>query len=410
VTSSTARAAVARTVREEGARVVATLARMTRDVQLAEDAVQDASIRALAAWEADGIPDAPRAWLTVAARRRALDLLRREAARGGKEEEAIRVQNLFRAEPPDSDVPDDLLRLIFTCCHPALSTEAQVALALRTLCGLTTAEVAHALLVPEATMLKRLTRAKQKIKQARIPYRVPPADELPDRVRGVVAVVYLLFNEGYVATAADTAIRTNLVEEAIRLAWLLHELMPDEPSVTGVLALMLLHDCRREARLDAHGDPVLLADQDRNRWDHHKIRVGVELLGQGLSRTPERPDTYVVQAAIAACHVLAPSYATTPWSAIVSWYDVLLRVSDTPVVRLNRAVAVAELSGAAAGLAEVDAIWGLEHYAWWHATRSLLLARLQRHAEAEEAREVALELDANLVLHHGLSSAGDAIP
>lgn len=388
--------------------MVATLARMTRDVQLAEDAVQDASVRALTAWEADGIPDAPRAWLTVAARRRALDLLRREAARGGKEEEAIRVQNLFRAEPPDTDVPDDLLRLIFTCCHPALSTEAQVALALRTLCGLTTAEVAHALLVPEATMLKRLTRAKQKIKQARIPYRVPPAAELPDRVRGVLSVVYLLFNEGYVATAGDTAIRSNLVDEATRLAWLLHELMPDEPSVTGVLALMLLHDCRRKARLDDHGNPVLLADQDRSSWDQDKIRAGVELLGQGLSRTPEHPDPYVVQAALAACHVLAPSYATTPWTAIVSWYDVLLRVSDTPVVRLNRAVAVAELSGPAAGLAEVDAIPGLEHYAWWHATRSLLLARLGRHDEAERAREAALALDANLVLQHGLSSAGDA--
>jgi len=408
VTSTTARAAVARTVREEGARVVATLARMTRDVQLAEDAVQDASLRALTAWEAGGIPDAPRAWLTVAARRRALDLLRREAARGGKEEEAIRVQNLFRAEPPDSDVPDDLLRLIFTCCHPALSREAQVALALRTLCGLSTAEVAHALLVPEATMLKRLTRAKQKIKQARIPYRVPPAAELPDRVRGVVSVVYLLFNEGYVASAGDTAIRTNLVDEATRLAWLLHELMPDEPSVTGVLALMLLHDCRREARLDGHGDPVLLADQDRSTWDPDKIRVGVELLGQGLSRTPDRPDAYVVQAAIAACHVLAPSYATVPWSAIVSWYDVLLTVSDTPVVRLNRAVAVAELCGPAAGLAEVDAIPDLQHYAWWQATRSLLLARLGRHEEAERAREVALALDANLVLQHGLS-LGEAI-
>lgn len=389
--------------------MVATLARMTRDVQLAEDAVQDASIRALTAWEADGIPDAPRAWLTVAARRRALDLLRREAARGGKEEEAIRVQNLFQAEPADSDVPDDLLRLIFTCCHPALSTEAQVALALRTLCGLTTAEVAHALLVPEATMLKRLTRAKLKIKQARIPYRVPPAAELPDRVRGVVSVVYLLFNEGYVATAGDTAVRTNLVDEATRLAWLLHELMPDEPSVTGVLALMLLHDCRREARLDEHGDPVLLADQDRSRWDPDKIRVGVELLGQGLSRTPDRPDAYVVQAAIAACHVLAPSYATVPWSAIVSWYDVLLRVSDTPVVRLNRAVAVAELSGPAAGLTEVDAIPDLQQYAWWHATRSLLLARLGRASEAEQAREIALTLDANLVLQHGLSAAGESV-
>ncbi len=387
--------------------MVATLARMTRDVQLAEDAVQDASIRALTAWEADGIPDAPRAWLTVAARRRALDLIRREAARGDKEEEAVRVQNLFRAEPPDSDVPDDLLRLIFTCCHPALSTEAQVALALRTLCGLSTAEVAHALLVPEATMVKRLTRAKQKIKRARIPYRVPPAAELPDRVRGVVSVVYLLFNEGYVATAGDTATRTNLVDEAIRLGWLLHELMPDEASVTGVLALMLLHDCRRDTRLDTEGNPVLLADQDRGAWDRDKIRLGVELMGQGLSRTPDRPDGYVLQAAIAACHVLAPSYAATPWSAIISWYDVLLRVNDTPVVRLNRAIAVAELDGAAAGLAEVDAIRGLDTYAWWHATRALLLAKLGRDAEAGRARADALDLDANVVVHHGLRDVAD---
>jgi RNA polymerase sigma-70 factor (ECF subfamily) len=390
-----ARAALALLVREEGPRVLATLIRILGDVQLAEDAMQDAAIRALRSWPADGVPDSPRAWLTVVARRCALDTIRREGGRDSREAEAMRLQDLFDAEPPDSDVPDDLLRLVFTCCHPALGVEAQVALSLRTLCGLSTAEVARALLVPEATMLKRLTRAKQKISKAAIPFRIPRAAELPDRVAGVAGCVYLLFNEGYAATAGDDPIRPELIDEAIRLGRLLHTLMPDQAEITGLLALMLLHDSRRLARVDEAGDLVLLADQDRSLWRMVQIREGVELLGEGLARTPDRPDPYVVQAAIAACHALARDYGRTDWAAVVSWFDVLLTVQDTPVARLNRGVAVAERDGAEAGLAVVDALTGLERYALWHAVRAKLLVRLDRRAEAAEARAAALALEAN---------------
>jgi RNA polymerase sigma-70 factor, ECF subfamily len=389
------RVALARLVREEGSRVLATLVRLTGDVQLAEDAIQDAAIRALQSWPVGGLPEAPRAWLTVVARRCALDIVRREGSRDFREAEAVRLQGLFDAEPPDSDVPDDLLRLVFTCCHPALGLEAQVALSLRTLCGLSTAEVARALLVPEATMLKRLTRAKQKIARAAIPFRIPRAAELPERIAGVAGCVYLLFNEGYAATAGDDPIRPDLVDEAIRLGRVLHRLMPDEASLTGLLALMLLHDSRREARLGPDRQLVLLADQDRSLWRRPQIREGVELMGEGLARTPEHPDPYVVQAAIAACHALAPDYAGTDWAAIVSWFDVLLSVQDTPVARLNRGVALAERDGAAAGLTAIDTLVGLERYALWHATRAVLLDRLERPVEAEAARAAALALDAN---------------
>lgn len=399
-----ARAALARLVREEGPRVVATLIRLIGDVQTAEDAVQEAAIRALRAWPDAGIPDNPRAWLTVAARRCALDIVRRESNRDQKEAEALRLQQLFDAEPVESDVPDDLLRLVFTCCHPALALESQVALSLRTLCGLSTAEVARALLVPEQTMLKRLTRAKQKIARAGIPFRIPAAAELPERVAGVVGCLYLLFNEGYAATAGDDPIRPDLVDEAIRLARLLHQLMPGQPALTGALALMLLHDSRRAARLTADNEIVLLADQDRSLWRVEQIREGVELLGQGLAQSPDRPDPYVVQAAIAACHALAPRYAATDWAAIVSWYDVLLTVQDTPVVRLNRGVAVAERDGPRAGLAAVDELVGLERYALWHATRAALLDRLDRGAEAGSAREAALALDSNSAVRRRIST------
>ena len=399
-----ARDALARLVREEGPRVVATLIRLTGDVQTAEDAVQEAAIRALRAWPEGGVPDNPRAWLTVAARRCALDIVRRESSRDHKEAEALRLQRLFDAEPVDSDVPDDLLRLVFTCCHPALALELQVALSLRTLCGLSTAEVARALLVPEPTMLKRLTRAKQKIARAGIPFRIPAATELPERVAGVVGCVYLLFNEGYAATAGDDPIRPELVDEAIRLARLLHRLLPGQPALIGALALMLLHDSRRAARISAENEIVLLADQDRSLWRAEQIREGVELLGQGLARSPVRPDPYVVQAAIAACHALAPSYQETDWTAIVSWYDVLLTVQDTPVVRLNRGVAVAERDGPRAGLAAVDEVLGLERYALWHATRAALLDRLDRGDEAGSAREAALALDANSAVRRKLRS------
>ncbi|RSD19928.1 RNA polymerase sigma factor [Amycolatopsis eburnea] len=374
--------AVARLVRDEGTRVLATLVRVTGSVDLAEDAVQDAVVRALETWPRDGVPANPRAWLLVAARRRAVDVVRREAKRLGKEVDAMPAIDPF---PDPVSVRDDLLRLVFTCCHPALSLDAQVALALRTLGGLSTAEVARGLLVPEATMAKRLTRAKQKIAQARIPYRVPAASELPLRLSGVASTVYLIFNEGYTG-------RVSLLDEAVRLARLLASLMPDEPTALGLLALVLLQDARRPARF-AGDVPVLLADQDRSTWDFELIKEGVELVGVGLRRTPAVPNPYVVQAAIAACHDLAPSYAETNWDAVISWYDVLLSIQDTPVVRLNRAAAVAERDGPSAVLALVDALPDLADYPWWHASRAELLHRLgspSAFAALERAVETGL--------------------
>ena len=267
-----------------------------------------------------------------------------------------------------------------------------MALALRTLGGLSTAEVARSLLVPEATMAKRLSRAKQKIAQAGIPYRVPAAGELPGRLGGVAATVYLIFNEGYAAGAGPDLVRVTVADEAIRLARLLAGLMPDEPTVLGLLALLVLTDARRAARVDRDGRPVLLADQDRGAWDTEAVKEGVELVGRALRRTPDHPDQYVVQAAIAACHALAPSYAETNWDAVISWYDVLPGLGDSPVARLNRAAAVAERDGPGAGLALVDAIDGLPGYPWWHATRAELLQRLGRPAEARAAYERALAL------------------
>jgi RNA polymerase sigma factor (sigma-70 family) len=385
--------AAERLVREERARVLATLIRVTGDIDLAEDAVQDAVVRALERWPRDGVPDNPRAWLTVTAKRRAIDLVRRESRRAEKEAEAVAL--LDPVPEPAEVVRDDLLRLLFTCCHPALSAEAQVALSLRTLGGLSTAEVARGLMVPEATMAKRLTRAKQKIAQARIPYRVPAAEELPGRLGAVAATVYLIFNEGYAASAGPDLVRVGLADEAVRLARLLAELMPDEPTVLGLLALLLLHDARRAARLDDNGRPVLLPDQDRSRWDTAAIKEGMEVVGTALRRTPDRPNGYVVQAAIAACHALAPSYANTDWDAVISWYDVLLTVHDTPVVRLNRAVAVAERDGPAAGLALVEQISDLADYPWWHVTQAELLRRLGHTGAARSAYQRALALSMN---------------
>jgi RNA polymerase sigma-70 factor (ECF subfamily) len=380
-------------VREEGPRVLATLIRVTGDIDQAQDAVQDAVVRALERWPRDGVPDNPRAWLTVTAKRRAIDHARREARRAGKEAEAVSL--LDPAPEPDEVVRDDLLRLVFTCCHPALSAEAQIALALRTLGGLSTAEVARALLVSEATMAKRLARAKQKIVQARIPSRVPPTKDLPGRLAAVAATVYLIFNEGYAAGAGADLVRVGLLGEAIRLARLLVELMPGEATVLGLLALLLLHDARRAARVDGGGRQVLLRDQDRSRWDPEAIKEGVELVGAALQRSPDQPNSYVVQAAIAACHALAPSYSDTDWDAIISWYDVLLAVQDSPVVRLNRAAAVAERDGPAAGLALVEAIDSLAGYPWWHATRGELLHRLGRTEPARSAYRQALALGMN---------------
>jgi RNA polymerase sigma-70 factor (ECF subfamily) len=381
---SSAGDAVAQLVREEYARVLATLIRVTGSVTLAEDAAQDAVVRALETWPRDGVPDQPRAWLLVTAKRRAVDHIRREGRRD--ELEAAAMEHPVD-EPPET-VRDDLLRLVFTCCHPFLSVDAQVALALRTLGGLATAEVARALLVPEATMAKRLTRAKQKIAQAGIPYRVPAAEELPDRLDGVATVVYLIFNEGYEG-------RPELALEAVRLGRVLAELMPDEPTVLGLLALMLLQESRRATRFATDGTPVLLADQDRSQWDGRAIKEGVELVGVALRRGADRPDRYAVQAAIAACHALSPTYEDTNWNAVVSWYDVLVTVHDTPVVRLNRAVAVGERDGPAAGLALVEGIAGLDGYPWWHASRAELLNRLGDKDSALAAYERALTLGLN---------------
>jgi len=389
-------------VRDEGSRVLATLIRTTGSLELAQDAVQDAVVRALEVWAREGVPAEPRAWLTLTARRRAIDLLRRERVRVGKESASADLLALLEPEgtgeqddpsPGTNVLRDDLLRLLFTCCHPTLSTETQTALALRTLCGLTTAEVASALLVSEPTMAKRLTRARRKIATAGIPYRVPTAEELPARLDGVLTTVYLLFNEGYHASAGATPMRRQLAGEAIRLAALLRELLPDQMPVIGLEALLRLHDARSPARLDTAGDPVRLADQDRALWDRAEIRQGLSVLGIALRLSTSRPDPYVVQAAIAACHDLAPTWEATNWAAIVSWYDVLVAVHDTPVVRLNRAIAVSELAGPECGLAEIDAIRDLDDvrdYLPLTAARAELLARAGRVDEARTEFEAAL--------------------
>jgi RNA polymerase sigma-70 factor (ECF subfamily) len=389
-----AEAAVAAAFREEWGNILATLIRMTGNWDLSEECVQDAFAAALARWPADGVPDRPGAWLTTTARNRALDRLRRSKT------EAAKLQQLAAlsvpgepAGPDDSGVGDDRLRLIFTCCHPALSLEARVALTLRTLAGLTTAEIARAFLVPEATMAKRLTRAKHKIRDAGIPYRVPPAHLLPGRTGGVLAVLYLLFNEGYSASAGDDIVRPNLTAEAIRLARLLATLMPDEPEAIGLLALMLLHDARRASRLDANGELVTLEDQDRSRWDAAAITEGLALIEEALRRRSAGP--YQLQAAIAACHGKARLAADTDWAEIARLYDELYRLSPTPVVALNRAVAVAMADGPAAGLALVDELatsGSLSAYFLLPATRADLLRRLGRREEAAASYADALRL------------------
>ena len=398
------RVALVRLVRDEGARVLATLVRTTGSWQLAEDAVQDAVMRALDRWPRDGIPPEPRAWLTVTARRRAIDLIRREAMRDSKERAALALR-VPDEEPPDQGaVRDDLLRLLFVCCHPALSLEAQTALALRTLGGLSTEEVANSLLVTPAAMAKRLARAKRKIEVARIPYEPPSPEDLPERLQGVLTVVYLMFNEGYHASDGDGPLRRQLTAEAIRLAALLRELLPDQVSVLGLAALLALHDARTPARLDEHGDPVRLAEQDRTRWDRGAIGRGLALLGLALRSSVARPDPFVVQAAIAACHDLAPTWEATNWPAIVSWYDVLLTVHDTPVVRLGRAVAIGERDGPQAGLAELESIEGLDQHLPFVAGRAELLARSGRIAEARDSYRSALELPTNRATRRTLSA------
>jgi RNA polymerase sigma-70 factor (ECF subfamily) len=393
-----AAAAVDAAFREEWGRVVATLIRVTGDWDLAEECAQDAFAMALQRWPADGVPRRPGAWLTTAARNRAIDVLRRRATGAAK----LREVAALSADPSPSGpafetghsgVPDDRLRLMFTCCHPALSLEARVALTLRTLAGLTTAEIARAFLASEATMAKRLVRAKQKIAQAGIPYRVPPAHLLPDRLPGVLGVVYLLFNEGYSATAGADLIRFGLSGEAIRLGRVLARLMPSEPEASGLLALMLMHDARRAARLDAEGEIVTLEDQDRSLWDAASIGEGVALLEGALRRG--RPGPYQVQAAIAACHVTAARAADTDWAEIALLYGQLARFLPTPVVELNRAVAVGMSEGPSAGLALVEALSASGKLAGYHllpATKADMYRRLGRADEAAACYRQALEL------------------
>jgi len=387
--------AVERVFRAEGGAVLASLARLTRDLGLAEDALHDALEVAIDRWPIDGTPQNPAAWIMTAARRKAIDRLRRVAST--KKHEPQLIEDLTVAPDPDAAaVRDDQLRLIFTCCHPALAPEVQIPLTLRTVCGLSTPEIARAFLVPEPTMAQRLVRAKKKIAAARIPYRVPEADELPERLDAALSVVYLIFNEGYWASTGDALVRSELVDEALRLAKLLVDLMPSEPEARGLLALIVLHDARRATRFDAAGDLVLLEDQDRSRWDRDRIAVGVAELDRALAL--RRAGPYQIQAAIAAIHDEAEDAASTDWAQIAALYTALLRHLDSPVVRVNHAIAVAMSDGFAAGLVLLDALEGMETYLAFHAARADLLRRMRRREEAREAYASARALADNAVV------------
>jgi len=379
--------------------VLAATVRVTGDIDLAEECVQDAYARALATWATAGIPSKPGAWLTTVARRRAIDVVRRSSTH----DRALPLL-VERVSPPGSDdvdapeIVDDRLRLIFTCCHPAIGPEAQVALTLRLLCGLTTAEVARSFLVSEATMAARITRAKKKIAMARIPYRVPPVEELPSRIDAVLTVVHLLYSSGHTAPVGADLVRRDLVERSLDLARVLRTLLPDDADVAGLLALILLTDARQSTRLGDDGHLVLLAHQDRARWDHTAIGEGIELVRLALGRRP--PGRFALMAAIAAVHAQAPSWDATDWGEIVGLYDVLVEIWPSPVVALNRAVAVGLANGPAAGLAALDALDTepvLSTYSYLASARADFLRRLGRTSEARSAYEEALLLSENVV-------------
>jgi len=393
--SEAAPAEIERVFRRECGRAVSVLVRMLGDIDLAEEAVQDAFTAASERWPAEGLPPSPAGWIIATARNRAIDRFRRESSRNERHAEAVRLYPIeagASAEQTEDAVADDRLRLIFTCCHPALAPTAQVALTLRLLAGLTTGEIARAFLVPEATMAQRIVRAKGKIRDAGIPYRVPSENELADRVDAVLAVIYLLFNEGYTASSGAHLVRDELCAEAIRLGRLLVELLPNEPEPLGLLALMLLVESRRPARLDENGRMVRLADQNRALWKRDLVDEGQRLVRRCLRRN--QPGVYQLQAAINAVHSDAASPVETDWPQILQLYDQLHAIAPGPVIALNRAVALAEVEGPRAALTIVDAL-ALDRFHLWHAVRADLLRRLGRPSEATSAYGAAIGLCEN---------------